>query len=339
MYPCEILETRRFKYVKNFLQKTGLEYNDLLALLDLKFINPTGDIVIHHLDASCDTDQKVIQILDAAKLDRIHRFLRLWRKLNGWKMWELDLVLRHPRIGATVDPNGSLDETFLINLFYLGQLQKRLGKKATVEQLSALFDDLNTETRFTKLHEKREDALYQNLFLNKRLIKPIDPAFLLDPITGDLPAGEMITDHHSPVLAALGVRESDLILLKELTKASDGNPYITDDLTLANLSFLWRHGWVAKLLKIKVTDWKILLKVFAQDFLDFADPKTAFEFIEKTDFLKNTGFSYDELNWLLAADRTAKAAVKESDAARFLTALLCLGDGVYRFSAWPCWRG
>ena len=86
--------------VKNFLQKTGLEYNDLLALLDLKFINPAGDIAIHHLDASCDTDKKVIQVLDPAKLDRIHRFLRLWRKLNGWKMWELDLVIRHPRIGA-----------------------------------------------------------------------------------------------------------------------------------------------------------------------------------------------------------------------------------------------
>jgi hypothetical protein len=29
-----------------FLKKTGLEYNELLALLDLKFINPTGDIFI-----------------------------------------------------------------------------------------------------------------------------------------------------------------------------------------------------------------------------------------------------------------------------------------------------
>ncbi|MGB7208383.1 MAG: neuraminidase-like domain-containing protein [Pyrinomonadaceae bacterium] len=302
--------------VKNVLEKTSLEYNDLLALLDLKFINPTGDIAVQHLDASCDTNQKVIQILDATRLDRIHRFLRLWRKLKGWKMWELDLVIRHPQIG-----NGTLDETFLINLFYFGQLRKRLGKKATAEQTCALFGNLNTETRFTELHEKRANAVYQNLFLNKRLISPIDPAFLLDPVTGDLVAGEIITDHHSPVLATLGIRETDLILLKELTRASDGAPYINDDLTLTNLSFLWRHAWLAKLLKIKVTDWKILLKIFGQDVLDFADPKTAFEFVEAIDHLKNTGFNYDELNWLLTADRTAKAAVKETDAARFLTAL------------------
>ena len=68
------------------------------------------------------------------------------------------------------------------------------------------FGDLNTETHFTKLHEKREDALYQNLFLNRRLIKPLDPAFQLDPGTGDLPAGETITAHHPVMLAALGIR-------------------------------------------------------------------------------------------------------------------------------------
>ncbi|CAN5882390.1 hypothetical protein BH18ACI4_BH18ACI4_00610 [soil metagenome] len=302
--------------VKNFLQKTNLEYNELLALLDLKFIDPAGDIAIQHLDPSCDTNQKVIQVLDPEKLDRIHRFLRLWRKLEGWKMWELDLVIRHPRIG-----NGALDEPFLVNLFYFSQVRKRLGKKATIEQVCALFGDLNTETRFTELHEKREDALYQNLFLNSKLINPLDPAFQLDPGTGDLPAGETITAHHPVILAALGIREADLILLKEL-KASDGvTPYITDDLTLANLSFLWRHAWLSKLLKIKAEDWKILLKIFQQDIVHFADPKEAFEFLEKADHLKNAGFKLDELNWLLAADRTAKAAVKEADAARFLTAL------------------
>src|SRR5262249_44387314 len=55
--------------VKNFLNKTGLEYNDVLTLLDLKFINPNGDIVINHLDPSCDLDKKVIQVLSAPILD------------------------------------------------------------------------------------------------------------------------------------------------------------------------------------------------------------------------------------------------------------------------------
>ncbi|HEV8714044.1 MAG TPA: hypothetical protein VGX03_14615, partial [Candidatus Binatia bacterium] len=240
--------------VKNFLQKTGLEYHELLELLDLKFINPVGDIAVQHLNPSCDTDQKVIQVLDAPKLDRIHRFLRLWRKLKGWKVWEIDLVIRHPRIG-----NGALDEPFLVNLFYFSQLRNRLGGKTTVEQVCALFGDLNTETRFTKLHEKREDALYQSLFLNKRLINPLDQAFRLNPGTNDLPAGQTITAHRPVVLAVLGIREAELVFLKGLPKASDGLPYITDDLTLANLSFLWRHTWLSKQLKFKAEDWKLVL--------------------------------------------------------------------------------
>jgi hypothetical protein len=306
--------------VKNFLQKIGLEYNELLALLDLTFINPAGDLTIHHLDPSCDSEQKVIQLLDAPKLDRIHRFLRLWQKLDGWKMWELDLVIRHPRIGAVTIPSGALDEPFLINLFYFSQLRKRLGGKTSVEQLCALFGSLNTETHFTTLHEKREDALYQSLFLNKRLINPLDAAFQLDPVTDDLPAGGKLTAHHQVVLAALGIQEADLVLLKGLTK-SNGAPYINDDLTLANLSFLWRHAWLSRLLKFKAEEWKILLKLFQQDAPDFINPQTAWEFLEKIDHLKAAGFTPDELNWLLAADRAAKAAPKETAAAHFLATL------------------
>ena len=303
-------------HVKKFLQKTELEYNELLALLDLKFINPTGTITIRHFDSSCDTDKKAVLVLDTPTLDRIHRFLRLWRKLSGWKMWELDLVIRHPHIG-----NSALDEVFLINLFYFSQLKNKLGGKTTIEQVCALFSNLNTETRFTKLHEKREDALYQNLFLNKRLIQPLDAAFQLDPNTGDLPVGQTITAHQPVVLTALGIREADLVLLKELTKASDDTHYITDNLTLANLSFLWRHAWLSKLLKFKVEDWKLVLKIFHQDILQFVNPQAAWEFVEHIDRLKATGFTPDELNWLLASDSNAKSAIKETDATRFLAAL------------------
>ena len=272
----EIVWLDKVSNVKNFLQKTGLEYNELLTLIDLKFINPTGDIAILHKDPSCDTDKKNIQALDAVKLDRIHRFLRLWRKLNGWKMWELDLVISHSKIG-----NGALNEAFLVNLFYISQLRKKLGKKTTVEQVCALFGNLNTETHFTKLHEKREDALYQSLFLNKRLIQPLDKAFeidpennevkpvidpntglqVIDPVTG-LPKRHKLHDHHPVLLAALGIREADLVLLKGLTKEPNGTAYINDDITLANLSFLWRHSWLPKQLKYKIEDWKTVLKIF-----------------------------------------------------------------------------
>ena len=53
----------------------------------------------------------------------------------------------------------------------------------------------------------------------------------------------------------------------------------------------------------------------------FAGPQSAWDFLEKADRLKNAGFSVDELSWLLAADGAAKAAVKETDASKFLFGL------------------
>jgi hypothetical protein len=302
--------------VQKFLQKAGLEYEELLAVLDLKYVNPAGDIAVQHLDASCDTDKKVLTDLDPAKLDRIHRFLRLWRKLRGWKMWELDLVLRHPRIG-----NGTLDEAFLIRLFDFNEVRQTLGGRATVEQVCAVVGNLNTEPRFTGLYEKREGALYQNLFLNKRLIHPLDPAFQIDSGTGDLPPGETITAHQPVVLAALGIRESDLIVLKTLAKASDGLPYINDDLNLGNLSFLWQHAWLSKLLKFEIGEWAVLLKLNQQDISFFASPADALSFLVVANSAKASGFSSDALSWILAADRNAKAAMPETVAAGFLSGL------------------
>lgn len=312
--------------VKTFLHKTGLEYNELLALLDLKFINPKGELAVV-AGTSCDTGTQHIQGLDdpataGPALDRIHRFLRLWRKLKGWKMWELDLVLRQPGIGSkSSGGEWLLDEPFLVNLFHLSEIRKRLGAKTTIEQACGLFGDLNTETRFTRLHEKREDALYQRLFLNRQLINPLDPAFTVLRVAAPPPTTEKISNHLPAVLAALGIREADLSILRSLTRPSTSAPCITDDLTLANLSFLWRNAWLAKLLEFKAADWATLLKVSSRDLLPFPSPKTALEFLEEVQHLKATGFTPDELNWLLAADPSAKAASKEADATRFFTAL------------------
>jgi hypothetical protein len=285
--------------VKNFLRKTGLEYAELLALLDLKLIRPAG---IDHQDSSCDLAKKTITPLDAAKLDRMHRFLRLWRKLEGWQMWELDLAI--DRLG-----NGKIDDPFLASLFHFCELRKRLGGQATVEQTLALFGNLNTGTHFTQPHEKRADGLYQQLFLNRRLIRPLDPAFEVAKVDVPGPTSEKISVHLPAMLAALEIPEADLAPFRGL------------DLTLANLSLVWRHTWLSRSLKLKPSDWKLAQKILSQDVAALANPKAALEYVDKVDRLMATGFSLDELNWLLAADRTARAAVREDEAARFLFGL------------------
>lgn len=306
----------RLGNVKVFLGKTGLEYDELLSLLDLQFINADGTLTITHLDSSCDTDQKVIESLDSPRLDRIHRFLRLWRKLDDWATWELDHVLCHPAIGAE-----NLDETFLLNLFYFCRLQSRLGSRVSVEQLCALFGTLNTRTRLSTSGQLREQALYQTLFLNPLMFNPPSPAFVLDPDSGTLPVGETLSNHLSVLLAVLNCSESDFILLLGLIKASDSTPYIEDELTLETVSFLYRHVWLAKLLKIKVAEWATLLHLRQEDLFAFPTPRDAWEFFKEIDLLQSSGCEIDELNWLLMANRSTKAAVKEADATLVLASL------------------
>jgi hypothetical protein len=295
--------------VKTFLGKTGLEYRQLGALLDLPFIDPDDEIVIEHLDASCDVAQKVIRGLDPAKLDRIHRFLRLWRKLKGWAMWEVDLALRCAGVGA-----GVLDEACLINLFHLARLRTRLGTSATVAHLCALFEALSTETHFVDFFEPRAEGLYQRLFLDKRLVQPLDPALAVAAVDVPPPTAETISGHRLAILAALGLSQSDLDLLATL-------PSITDDLTLDNLTLLWRHAWLAKLLKLKVSEWATALELLQQNALSFADAREAWELVERIDQLRATGLTFDQLDWILTANRSARAATRESDATRFLSAL------------------
>ena len=306
------------KNVKTFLRVTGLEYNQLLTLLDLKFINPNGTIHIDHLDATCDTEQKEIKPLNTNTLDRINRFLRLWRKL-GWEMWEVDLVINQEHIG-----NGSLNETFLVNLMYLVELKNKLGKKVSIEQVCSLFGDLNTTTRFTELYEKRAAALYQELFLNGKLINPLDTAFEVTAVDAASNT-EKIVDHKSVIQAALRLKETDLDVYLNLAKASDDNLYIPNgvngDLILAHLSFLYRHALLAISLKVKAADWATLLKIYNSDIEVFTSPKAAWEFVEVIKAIQLSEFNIDELNYILSADLTAKSAYKEAAASRALMAL------------------
>ncbi|MEW7277469.1 neuraminidase-like domain-containing protein [Aquimarina sp. 2201CG1-2-11] len=308
----------KIKNVKTFLNVTQLKYNELLTLLDLEFINPDKTIHIEHLQPNCDTDQKVITPLSTSILDRMHRFIRLWKKLN-WEMWEVDLVINHPSIGA-----GSINEPFLINLMYFSELKKKLGKKISIEQTCSLLGNINTTTKFTELHKPRKNSLYHDLFLNKKLIHPLNPSFEVDQV--DVATNtEKIATHKELIQAALRVKETDLDVFLNLTKASDGTLYIPNgvdgDIILDHLSFLYRHSLLSKTLKIKADDWALLLKVYDQNIALFTDPKTACEFVDLVTTLKASDFSFDEINYVLSAAIDAKSAVTEESIAKFLMTL------------------
>ena len=310
-----------YSHVDTFLDRTGLSYLDLQTLLTLGFVNPAKQIAIVHLDTSCDLSQKRLQPLDTNALDRIHRFLRLWRKL-GWAMADVDLAIRTRQVG-----NGTLDNAFLGRLYPFLLVRERLGNP-TVEQCCALFDELNTAARFVGLSTPPKPSLYEHQFLNKQVLGTLDPAFAVDLVTAadaaPGPAPAISPQHRAPVLAGIRLGDAELDILLGLQRPV-GDPgfaarheYIDGKLSLGNLSFLYRHALVLRGLGLKAADWSRLLYLLQQD--PFRDPATLLSVLRLQDRVKAAKYNPDELAYVLGTDLTAKAAMPEKTAAGLLAA-------------------
>src|SRR5699024_1796684 len=128
--------------VSLFMEKSDVTYHQVLELLQCRYVNPEeGQSVINRPVDDWDIDMQLLNNLNLDKLDRLHRFLRLWRR-TGWEMWELDLLIRSPKIG-----NNGIDEDCLVALKQVKELQDSLS--VSVEELLVFYDEINTEIRAT----------------------------------------------------------------------------------------------------------------------------------------------------------------------------------------------
>lgn len=271
--------------VSRFLEKSKLSYSQLLELLQAKWVNPAPDpMTIERPVDDCDVEKQNLIGLAPARLDRMHRFLRLWRR-TGWQMWELDLLLRNAKIG-----NNIIDGNAIIRLMQTHKLQRKLG--LTVEKIAAFYSNINTETRnnpesLTQVIQ----PLYHRLFQNVAITNPLDANFAL-PL-----ANVAIGDHTGTILSALAVDEASLNLLLSKTDSL---------LNLATLSTFYRYATLAKALKLSVQNLLLLL-----DTVSVADPFATVEATESLlkwyDAIKESKFTLLQLHYVLrlAADSSA----------------------------------
>jgi len=271
------------KKVRVFLDKSGLNYQALLDLLKTKFVNPDKNITISSKDNSdpttCDTIKFVINNLDEKVLNRIHRFVRLWRKLGGWTMRELDQ--------AITAFTTTIDDTFIVRLSHIQTLRANLN--LSVEQVLALWTNINTDG---------EDALYRRLFQNPTVLKPVDTHFKLEnnelKIFTNSPtnARPNISDkkYQPTILAALSITETDLAAMVKTTD---------DKLNLANFSKLYHTTILAKAQKLSVKD-TLTLKALTQiNPFDIAKTEDTLRFVEAINKVRASGFTIAELDYLL----------------------------------------
>ena len=264
------------KVVNTFLNKTGLTYKELEVLLSLKFIDPADNLFIkHNFDdptapnptISCDTTKKEIANLNAAALDRIHRFLKLQKK-TGWKFETLDEIISQAKLGngkldaADADGDGITNgDECLIKANALKELSAKTGIK--LDELLGFYGEIP----HGELTDDAKKPLYHQIFLNKAKNGFIDEGLLPEKINGS----QLLTTFKTTLAICLRLAEQDLEN-KLLPVLPNG------DLTFANLSSLYASSLLMRKLKLKADDFITMTELTGIDIQD--SPEATLEFVE-----------------------------------------------------------
>jgi peptidoglycan hydrolase-like protein with peptidoglycan-binding domain len=263
--------------VLDFLEHGEITYDELEQLVQIRWVNGgnTG-LKIERPSVGCALSEQKVAGCTLARFDRAHRFLRLWRN-SGWEMWELDLLIRAPRIGA-----GNLDGAAVARLHKAKQVAKRLNLSA--DELSAFFGELNTRERIQPGETtKKIDPFYVTLFQNRAVTDPVDPGLALP-----LAAGTM-TDHKIAIAAGLGITEADFERLTSRPGAAALNQ--------ANLARMYATVKLAGELSMSIEQLLVLVDLVPGDVL--ASPQATLELLETRDHIAASGLELDELDFLL----------------------------------------
>ena len=287
--------------VPELLARTGVSYVTLIDLVKTWFVNreqsdPASCLTLASSTSDCDLEHTRLTHLDDGAIDRLHRFIRLWRRI-GWSIADLDRALF--ALGAV-----DITEVVLRKLVQIKRLAGDL--KRPVVQLLSLWSRLDTWN---------DDSLYLDRFQNRAvanmqdlgafaLVYPYstgtpsrpDPnvksSALLPEITGP---SDVLRDHFPAVSAALGVTSLELDAVLESAGLS-----ALSTLTVANLSALYRRVFLARALKIPVRDLVSLIGLLGDDTDPFQaqEPDGAVRFVESARRVLRSGFSVPALDYL-----------------------------------------
>jgi hypothetical protein len=269
--------------VSILLQRSGLSYRELLNVLQTRFVkkvppilNPVGD--------ECNPSKMKLG-LNADHLDRIHRLVRLWRKL-GWSIFELDLA-----ISSVTNNSMDLTQATLRGLSHIQRLRELLGLPISV--IASWWGTLITASYNDHTSNKRPviKSVYEQLFLNPTVQNPPNPDFALNQLPSTT---KTLLDETSVVTAVLGIRPADFTRLIKACIAGS-----SPALSLANLIVLYRNISLAKALGLTVDDYLRVLKLIDDD--PFQSFQRLIQFVEAVQFvLRNRfAFTFEEMDYLL----------------------------------------
>jgi len=245
---------------------------------------------------TCDLDKVRLTRLDGSPLidkdyERMHRFIRLWKRI-GWTIDETDKALTselHIQIdagavgGSTVPPDPTRIAVWDITVGFLHQLaaiRKLIDQTGlSLPVLLTFWGDISTAG---------EKSLYSTLFLAHNMVA-IDTVFQADKNGNYLTQTAKITEHLPVLMAAFKLKADDITAIMRYRN-------LTDTLTLANVSAIYRYSLLAKLLHVKITDLADLIGLFGDPFLS---PQATLNMLGVWGKMEDASFTFRQLNYLI----------------------------------------
>lgn len=264
-------------------------------------------LVLADPDASCSFDRTLFQYADGGRADpiallRINLLVRLWRKL-GWSLEEADRALTtFVPSGVPFDANAAnlTKQPLKTALIYLSHLKAldgalKVGRRSRLKLL-ALWGDVATTGKA---------SLYAELFLRPSVLKA-STAFD-DPLGQYLSApGVRLSAHVLALQGALGLTAVEVRQILE----DAGLVFGTAELSLGNVSLLYRYALLAKGLGLSVTDLITLKQLCGLDPFKPLYPGVleawdqdhplveTLEFVRVAAEVKDSGLGLEDLNYL-----------------------------------------
>lgn len=295
--------------VAAFLADTGLTYMEMLQLLECYFVNPLQlngkrsiEIVSVTEDAtSCTISDLKLQSTDPESL-KINPFIRIWKK-TGWNVLDLDRVFT--ALGIT-EFTGDINTLLIIPLSHIARLTSLY--RISIQNCLAIWANLDTAVYYDHSLEGQPAIVsqYAALFLNKQIVSPVDADFS-NP--GTL-SGTLAAKSNS-IRAALNLSQKDFEVLI-------ASPFTDGQLTLANLSILFRYSMLARTLNLAISDLMSVIGLTGIDpFKGILHTDGVLSMVEKLTFIRSSGFTLAGLESMLLSyayisplpDNTASAKV------------------------------
>lgn len=262
--------------------------------------------------------------LVATDFMRLLRFIRLWKKL-GWTIGQTDAAICALYRGdfgaltaADVDTASKLDAGFLGLLPRLGVVVRTLKTLGlTVERdllsLLACWADIGTHG---------ETALYRQMFLNPVVLRQ-------DSVFADNGYGEVLgnatvklADHAAALRSAFNLSGDEYARIVAALGFGANTP-----MTLANVSAIYRRGWLARKLELSVRELLLLLSLTGLNVFGPFDTARRFERVvprlfEFVHTLKDSGLNTAAALYLIwNQDLNGKSSLEPDQIAAFARTL------------------